>query len=134
MRSMLLAGFVALAAIAAIAPAHAQMTGGISITHGGGNVNVASGKFSEADQSATTLGGVAGRHGVAITNGGTSITNGGVNTNIAAGKFSSADQQVVTLGGTAGRKGLNVVDGGANKNAALGFGSSASQQVFTSAQ
>jgi hypothetical protein len=27
-----------------------------------------------------------------------------------------------------------VVSGGANKNAALGFGSSASQQVFTSAQ
>ena len=53
MRSMLLAGFVAFTAIAAtaVAPAHAQMTGGISITHGGGNVNVARGAFSEADQS-----------------------------------------------------------------------------------
>jgi hypothetical protein len=41
---------------------------------------------------------------------------------------------VVTLGGTAGRKGTNAVSGGANKNAALGFGSNASQQVFTAAQ
>ena len=56
MRSMLLAGFVALTAVAAIAPAHAQSTGGISITRGGGNVNVARGAFSQADQSATTLG------------------------------------------------------------------------------
>jgi hypothetical protein len=38
------------------------------------------------------------------------------------------------LGGTAAGHGLNVVSGGANKNAALGFGSSASQQVFTGGQ
>jgi hypothetical protein len=44
-------------------------TGGIVITHGGGNVNVAKGTFSEAD-APTTLGGIAGRHGIAITNGG----------------------------------------------------------------
>jgi hypothetical protein len=49
--------------------------GGISITHGGGNMNVAKGPLSEAD----------GR--------GSSITNGGFNSNVAAGKFSSADQQ-----------------------------------------
>jgi hypothetical protein len=53
---------------------------------------------------------------------------------VATGAFSQADQQVVTLGGVAGRHGLSVVDGGANKNAAIGFGSSASQQVFTGAQ
>jgi hypothetical protein len=41
---------------------------------------------------------------------------------------------VVTLGGNAGRHGLNVVSGGNNRNAALGFGSSASQQVFTGGQ
>jgi len=29
---------------------------------------------------------------------------------------------------------VNVVDGGRNKNAAVGFGSSASQQVFTGGQ
>ena len=61
MRSMLLAGFVAFTAIAAtaVSPAHAQTTGGIVITHGGGNTNVAKGALSEADQSATTLGGTA---------------------------------------------------------------------------
>src|SRR5215813_6540636 len=105
MRSMLLAGFVALTAVAAIAPAHAQTTGGLSITHGGGNVNVARGAFSEADQSATTLGGIpnlARGFGSTATQStttvggtafgrGTSITNGGLNTNVAAGKFSSAD-------------------------------------------
>jgi hypothetical protein len=52
-------------------------------------------------------------------------------TGLAAGTFSSADQPVVTLGGTAGRHGLNVVSGGANRNAVLGFSTSASQQVFT---
>src|SRR5271168_1902077 len=96
MRSMLLAGFVAFTAIAAtsISPASAQTTGGISITHGGGNLNVAKGSLSEADQSATTLGGVAGHHGVAIT-------NGGNNRNFATGKFSFAGQDTTTVGGTA---------------------------------
>jgi hypothetical protein len=45
-------------------------TGGISITHGGGNTNVAKGSFSEADT-------VLGRGRV--------ITNGGGNTNLARG-------------------------------------------------
>ena len=40
----------------------------------------------------------------------------------------------MTLGGAAGRHGLNKVNGGANANKALGFGSSASQQVFTGGQ
>jgi hypothetical protein len=40
---------------------------------------------------------------------------------------------VVPLGGTAGRKGSNVI-AGANRNAALGFGPNASQQVFTGGQ
>jgi hypothetical protein len=119
MRAALLSGFamLAVAAAASIAPAHAQTSGGISITHGSGNVDTARGAFSEADQSATTLGSTARGHGVAIT-------SGGFNTNLAAGAFSSADQQVVTLGGSAGRRGVNVVSGGANRNAALGFGSS----------
>ncbi len=73
MRSMILAG-CAIAALAAVsaAPAKADplVSGGISITHGGGNVNVAKGKFSEADQSVATLGGIASGRGVAITNGG----------------------------------------------------------------
>ena len=111
MRSMLLAGFVALTAIAAIAPAHAQTTGGISITHGGGNVNVATGKFSEADQSATTLGGIAGRHGVAIT-------NGGNNRNVASGTFSFAGQNTTTVGGTALGRGRVITNGGGNLNLA----------------
>jgi hypothetical protein len=71
MRATLLSGIALFAAIAAaaIAPAHAQQTGGISITHGGGNVNTARGAFSQADQSVTTLGGIARGRGVAITNG-----------------------------------------------------------------
>src|ERR1700676_148730 len=96
MRSILLSGFAVLAAIAAtsVSPASAQSTGGISITRGGGNVNVARGAFSVADQSATTLGGVAGRHGVAIT-------NGGNNRNFATGPLSFAGQDTTTVGGTA---------------------------------
>ena len=72
MRSMLLAGFVAFAAIAAaaVSPASAQSTGGIVVTHGGGNTNVAKGFLSQADQSATTLGGTAFGRGKVITNGG----------------------------------------------------------------
>ena len=161
MRSMLLAGFVALAAIAAtsISPASAQTTGGISITHGGGNLNVAKGPLSEADQSATTLGGVAGRHGVAITNGGNNrnfatgplsfagqdtttvggtalgrgrvITNGGDNNNLARGFGSTATQSTLTLGGTAFGRGRSVTNGGFNSNLAAGKFSSADQQVAT---
>src|SRR5271154_7592511 len=109
MRSMLLAGFVAFAAIAAssISPASAQTTGGIVITHGGGNTNVARGPLSEADQSATTLGGIAGRHGVAIT-------NGGGNRNVASGPLSFAGQDTTTIGGTALGRGRVITNGGAN--------------------
>ena len=126
MRSVLLAGFAALAAIAAssVSPAHAQTTGGISITHGGGNVNVAKGRFSEADQSATTLGGIAGRHGVAIT-------NGGNNRNIASGPLSFAGQDTTTVGGTALGRGRVITNGGNNTNLARGFGSTATQSTTT---
>src|ERR1700686_5010418 len=123
MRSMLLAGFVALTAVAAIAPAHAQSTGGISITHGGGNVNTARGAFSQADQSATTLGGIAGRRGVAIT-------NGGQNRNVASGAFSFAGQDTTTIGGTALGRGRVITNGGQNNNFARGFGSSATQSTL----
>ena len=40
---------------------------------------------------------------------------------------------MLTIGGNAGR-GKNVVLGGHNQNKALGFGSSASQQVVTAGQ
>ena len=53
---------------------------------------------------------------------------------VAVGGGVVFDQQVVTLGGAAGWHGLNVTRGGGNTNKALGFGSSASQQVFTGAQ
>jgi len=81
MRSILLSGFTVLSVIAAtaVAPAHAQ----ISITRGGGNTNIAKGPYSEAFQSATTLGGIAKGHGVAIT-------NGGHNRNVASGAYSFA--------------------------------------------
>jgi hypothetical protein len=125
MRSMLLAGFVALTAIAAVAPAHAQATGGIVITHGGGNTNVASGRLSQADQSATTLGGTAGRRGVAIT-------NGGGNRNVASGALSFAGQDTTTIGGTALGRGRVITNGGQNNNFARGFGSSATQSTLTS--
>ena len=96
MRATLLSGFALLAVIAAstVAPVHAQTTGGISITHGGGNVNVAKGALSEADQGVTTLGGIAAGHGVVFT-------NGGNNRNTAAGALSFAGQNITTLGGTA---------------------------------
>ena len=62
MRSIILAG-CAIAALAAVSsvPVKADqlVSGGVAITHGGGNVNVAKGKFSEADQAVTTLGGIA---------------------------------------------------------------------------
>ena len=72
MRAALLSGFALFTAIAAsaLSPVQAQTTGGIAITHGGGNVNTARGAFSGADQSVTTLGGIASGHGRAITNGG----------------------------------------------------------------
>src|ERR1700744_2484371 len=65
MRSMLLAAFGAIA-VAAIGPASAT-TGGIVITHCGGDANVATGRLSgQSDQSATTLGGVATGRGHVI--------------------------------------------------------------------
>jgi hypothetical protein len=126
MRTMLLAGFVAFAAIAAsaIGPASAQTTGGIVITHGGGNVNVAKGPLSQADQSATTLGGIASGHGRAITNGGNSR-------NIASGPLSYAGQDTTTIGGTAVGRGRVITNGGYNNNMAKGFGSSATQSNLT---
>ena len=98
----------------AIPPA-AQSAGGISITHGGGNVNTARGALSEADQSATTLGGIASGHGVAIT-------NGGNNRNTALGALSFAGQNTTTVGGVAGGRGRAITTGGSNVNTARGFG------------
>jgi len=69
MRPIILSGFAAIAALTAtsVVPVKADplVAGGISITRGGGNVNTAKGKFSEADQAVTTLGGIANRRGVA---------------------------------------------------------------------
>ena len=115
-----------LAAIAAstVAPVHAQTTGGISITHGGGNVNAAKGALSEADQGVTTLGGTAAGRGVAFT-------NGGNNRNIASGALSFAGQNVTTLGGTAIGRGRVITNGGSNLNLARGFGSTATQSIAT---
>ena len=97
-RSLLLSGFALLAGFAAFsaAPANADplQPGGIAITRGGHNFNVARGAFSGADQAITTLGGVASGHGRAIT-------NGGNNRNTALGKFSFAGQDVTTVGGIA---------------------------------
>ena len=121
MRPIFLSG-LALAAMAVTAslPAHAQVT----ITRGGGNFNTAAGKFSQADQSATTLGGLALNHGAAIT-------NGGNNRNMAVGKFSYAGQDTTTIGGTAAGRGRVITNGGANLNVARGFGSAATQSVLT---
>src|ERR1700742_5214110 len=96
MRPVLLSAFAVAAALAAagFTPASAQTTGGIAITHGGGNVNVASGRMSQANQSATTLGGMAFGHGRAVT-------NGGNNMNLASGARSFAGQDTTTVGGTA---------------------------------
>ena len=86
MRSMLLAGFVALSAVAAIAPAHAQSHRRHRHHPWRRQRQRRSRRASaQADQSATTLGGVAGRHGVAIT-------NGGNNRNIASGASASPDK------------------------------------------
>ena len=118
MRSTLLAGFAVLAAVTAfsVAPASAQTSGGVVITNGGHNTNIAKGKFSEADQAITTLGGTASRHGK-------SITNGGNNHNTALGKFSFAGQDVTTVGGDASGRGRVFTNGGRNDNTARGFNS-----------
>ena len=111
MRSILLAGVAAFAALAAVStnPASAQQAGGISITHGGGNVNTSRGAFSEADQSATTLGGSAfGRGRV--------ITNGGNNHNASAGAFSFAGQDTTTVGGTAFGRGRAITPARNNRS------------------
>ena len=128
MRSIFLSGCAAMLALTAIAAAPAMAeplhSGGVVITRGGGNVNVAKGKFGEADQAVTTLGGVASGHGRAIT-------NGGNNRNIASGKNSFAGQDVTTVGGFASGRGRAITSGGNNLNTARGFGSTALQSVTT---
>jgi hypothetical protein len=146
MQTMKIAGFAAALALATAlsAPAFAQTR---ADTFGGGNRNTASGRFSNAEQSVTTIGGQAigggqfgqgGRGGF----GGGAVANtfGGHNTNTASGRFSSAVQDVTTIGGVAqaGRGGRGFgggavanTFGGGNRNTASGFGSSASQQVTT---
>ena len=128
MRSLFLSSCAAVLALTAIAAAPAMAdplhSGGVVVTRGGGNVNVAKGKFAEADQAITTLGGVASGRGRAIT-------NGGNNRNIASGKFSFAGQDVTTVGGFASGRGRAITSGGYNTNKARGFGSTALQSVTT---
>ena len=128
MRISILSGVAALALAAALplVPAKADVcceVGGVAITHGGGNTNLATGAYSQAQQSVTTVGGSAGPYGH-------SLTSGGYNSNAAVGAFSQAHQDVLTVGGSAGY-GKNLTYGGGNHNAALGFGSQADQQVVT---
>ena len=94
----------------------------ISITHGGGNVNVAKGALSEADQSATTLGGFAGRpwHGHHQRR---------QQPQHRFGPLSYAGQDTTTVGGTALGRGLAITNGGHNYNLAKGFGSTATQST-----
>ncbi len=100
MRSTLFAGFATLALIAAAAPAMAAgpQTGGVSITRGGGNVNTAVGRHSDAEQSIATVGGSAFGRGL-------SVTNGGNNRNSALGARSQALQDVTTTGDIAAGRG-----------------------------
>ena len=141
MQTMKIAGLAAALALATAlsAPAFAQTR---ADTFGGGNRNTASGRFSDAQQSVTTIGGQAiggsgfgqGRRG-GFGGGAVANTFGGHNTNTASGKFSSAVQDVTTIGGVAqaGRGGRGFgggavanTFGGGNRNTASGFGSSAS--------
>ena len=48
-----------------------------------------------------------------------------------AGEVVCVDEDVLTIGGSAGPFGKNLTFGGHNKNKALGFGSTADQQVVT---
>ena len=129
MRTPIFSGLAALALAAAVpfVPAKADVcceVGGVSITHGGGNYNLARGPLSYAGQSVTTVGGSAGPYGH-------SLTSGGYNSNAAVGAFSQAHQDVTTSGGDAGYGGKSWTYGGGNRNAALGYGSTADQQVVT---
>ena len=94
MRTPIFSGLAALALVAAVpfVPAKADVcceVGGVSITHGGGNYNLARGPLSYAGQSVATIGGSAGY--------GKNLTYGGGNHNAAIGFGSQADQQVVTV-------------------------------------
>src|SRR5919112_200011 len=83
-------GWLASESVAGFVGMRTLMSGGIAITRGGYNDNIARGKLSAADQAVTTLSGVASGHGVAKT-------YGGYNTNKALGKFSYAGQDVTTV-------------------------------------
>ena len=74
MRLPILPGVAALALAAALpfAPAKADVcceVGGVAITHGGGNANLARGPLGYAGQSVTTVGGSAGPYGHSLTSG-----------------------------------------------------------------
>ena len=130
MRTPIFSGLAALALVAAVplVPAKADVcceVGGVSITHGGGNYNVARGPLSYAGQSVATIGGTAGY-------GGRVYTQGGYNRNVASGPLSAATQGVTTVGGTAyGPGSVANTYGGYNRNTASGFGSYAGQSVTT---
>ena len=131
MRLPILSGVAALALAAALpfAPAKADVcceVGGVAITHGGGNANLARGPLGYAGQSVATIGGSAYGYGSRA------ITHGGGNYNLAAGPLSAATQGVTTVGGTAyGPGAVANTYGGYNRNAAVGYGSQADQQVVT---
>jgi hypothetical protein len=109
--------------------------GSASNTVGGGNVNLATGKYSLANQGVTTLGGnVAGGYGKGKPGfGSQSNTFGGGNLNWAYGKGSIADQSITTIGGNVSgrRPGASNTVGGYNFNGAFGKDSLATQQVVT---
>jgi hypothetical protein len=154
MRIMKVTGFAAALALATAlsAPAFAQTRAN---TFGGHNTNTASGRFSNAEQSVTTIGGTAigggfgrgggfGHGGRGFGGGAVANTFGGGNTNTASGRFSNAQQDVTTIGGQAiggGRGGFNrggfgggaVANtfGGGNRNTASGAFSNAQQSVTT---
>ena len=161
MRSYLLSGLAAIALLAA-APAGADplQTGGISITRGGGNSNIAKGFGSFAGQSVATVGGTALNSGRVSPRAATTATSppassaqpcrtsprsagprsarvcantfGGNNLNVAKGFGSFAGQSVTTVGGTAFGKGAVAnTFGGLNTNLAAGKFSSAQQDVLT---
>ena len=113
MRAMLLpvAALALVTGLGGIVAADPLQTGGVSITHCGGNTNTASGVNSFAGQSATTIEGMACGHGDG-------------NSNRATARNSTALQDTTTFCGSAfGQGATSTVTDGQNFNRASGVGS-----------
>jgi hypothetical protein len=142
MRKIFVSGFALFAVVGAVAivsPANAQQAGGIPLSQNGYGDN-----HYGKDNCQYNCGGNYGGNKYGNVYGSSGYGNSGYgNKGYGSNGYGSNGYGSSGYGnkgygssgyGNKGYGSSNVVDGGANKNAALGFGSSASQKVFTSAQ